>query len=72
MHSLSDCAALDRDKVFDCPMKYATPDSGAGGSKVSGYDTSSNDEDNAIKDDAIMQVQLEELSLADEFTTPKK
>jgi hypothetical protein len=43
-------------------------DSGAGDSKVSSYDTSSADED-----DAITQVQLEEeLSSADEFTTPKK
>ena len=73
MHSLSDRVTLDRDEVFDCPMKYVTPNSGAGDSKVSGYDTSSDDEDDAIEDDAITQVQMEEeVSLADDFITPKK
>jgi hypothetical protein len=74
MHSLSDRVTLDRDDVFVRPMKYVTPNSGgAGDSKVSGYDTSSADEDDAIEDDAITQVQMEEeLSSADEFTTPKK
>lgn len=71
MHSLSDRVTLDRDEVFvDCPMKYVTPNSGAGDNKVSGYDTSSDDED---EDDAITQVQMEEeLSSADDFITPKK
>ncbi len=37
-------------EVFDFPMKYVTPNSGAG-DKVSGYDTSSDDKDDV--DDAI-------------------
>jgi hypothetical protein len=45
------------------------PNSGAG-DKVSGYDTSSDDKDDV--DDAILQVQMKELSLTDAFTTPKK
>jgi hypothetical protein len=45
MHSLSDRVTLDRDNVFVHPMKYVTPNSGAGNSKVSSYDTSSADED---------------------------
>jgi hypothetical protein len=73
MHSLSDCVTLARDEVFVCPMKYVTRNSGGGNSQVSGYDTSSDDKDDAIEDDVITQVQMEEeLSSADEFTTPKK
>jgi hypothetical protein len=48
--------------VFVCPMKYVTPNSGgAGDSKVSTYDTSSTDEDDAVWDDAITQVQMKEV-----------
>jgi hypothetical protein len=73
MHSLSDRVTLDRDEVFVRPMKYVTPNSGAGDSKVSGYDTSFAGEDDVIEDDAITQVQMEEeLSSADEFNAPKK
>jgi hypothetical protein len=73
MHSLSDRVTLDRNEVFIHPMKYVMPNSGAGDSKVSGYDTSSDDKDDAIEDDDITQVQMEEeLSSVDEFTTPKK
>jgi hypothetical protein len=69
MHSLSNhIMTLDRYEIFDFPIKHVTPNSGAG-DKVSGYDTSTDDEDNV--EGAITQVQMEELSLVDEFTTPK-
>jgi hypothetical protein len=60
---------LDREEVFNCPMKFVMPNSGAG-NKVSGYDTSSNNKDHI--DNAITQAQMEELSSASKFTTPKK
>jgi hypothetical protein len=47
---------LDRDRVFNGPMKYMMPISGTG-NKVLAYDTSSNHKDNNV-DNAILQAQI--------------
>ncbi len=77
MHSFSNRVTLDRNKVYgdsELPptikYEYVTPNAGVGGDKVSSYEPSSDDDGDV--DDAVTQAQVEELSSADDFVTPKK
>jgi hypothetical protein len=77
MHSFSDRVTLDRNEVYkepsEPPMKYVTPNAGIRDDKVgTAYEYPSDDEEDG-DDDAITQVQADELSSSNEdFVTPKK